>query len=385
MARTALIGAAVAAVAISLGAIAPMTAAAPLFVVMVWWFVPGLVLAKQLYGRAPCAARAVWLIGPAWGYVLSSLVLLGPWAAGVRRPWILVMSPVPVIACVWPARRLANLLTPPTLSRSDAAPVAVLCLALVAIAARPYSRVGVDLPDGRAYRAYFTADFVWEMTVAAEVSKGDVPPQNPFYPNDALHYYWLMHLLPGAEHRAAGNSVRLDDILLINAFAIGLAFVAFLYWFVRHFVESPWGAAIACLFVLFCSSFEGADRLWVLWQRGLPLETLRSINIDAVGNWFYQGMKIDGLHRAIIYQPQHQLGYVLGLSALLVLMESREPWRVAATLVAGSFLALSALLSTMAAAIIGGAVAAYEMYRIARARRWNAIVPAALAGLVPIG
>lgn len=385
MARTALIGAAVAAVAIGLGAIAPITAAVPLFAVMLWWSVPGLVLARKLYGGATRIAGAVWLIGPAWGYVLSSLVLLALWAAGVRRPWILLMSPVPAIACVWPARRLASLLAPPALSRSDAAPVAVLCLALVAIAARPYSRVGVDLPDGRAYRAYFTADFVWEMTVAAEVGKGDVPPQNPFYPNDALHYYWLMHLLPGAEHRAAGSLARLDDILLINAFAIGLAFVAFLYWFVRHFVESPWAAAIACLFVLFCSSFEGADRLWVLWQRGLALDTLRSINIDAVGNWFYQGMKIDGLHRAILYQPQHQLGYVLGLSALLVLMESREPWRAAVTFVAGSLLALSALLSTVAAGIIGGAVAAYEIYRIGLARRSNAIVQAALAGLVPIG
>jgi hypothetical protein len=42
MARTALIGAAVLAVAISLGAIAPMTGAVPLFVVMLWWSVPGL-------------------------------------------------------------------------------------------------------------------------------------------------------------------------------------------------------------------------------------------------------------------------------------------------------------------------------------------------------
>ena len=35
--------------------------------------------------------------------------------------------------------------------------------------------------------------------------------------------------------------------------------------------------------------------------------------------------------------------------------------------------------------MVGGAVAAYEMYRIVRARRWIAIVPAALAGLLPVG
>src|SRR5919204_347549 len=97
-------------------------------------------------------------------------------------------------------------------------------------------------PDGRAYRAYFTADFVWEMTIVAEVGKGDMPPRNPFYRNDDLHYYWLMYLLPAVEHRAAGDGVRVEKILLVNAFMIGLAFVGFLYFFVRHFVDRPWAA-----------------------------------------------------------------------------------------------------------------------------------------------
>ncbi len=70
-----------------------------------------------------------------------------------------------------------------------------------AVVGRPFARVGADLPDGRAYRAYFTADFVWRMAVAAELSKGDVPPRNQFYLDDPLRYYWLPHLLPAIQYR----------------------------------------------------------------------------------------------------------------------------------------------------------------------------------------
>ena len=379
-----LVAGASAAVLISLAAIAPLAAALGLFAVMSWFALPGVLLARRLYGSDAGWAGAL-LSGPAWGYVLSSLVLLALWAAGVRAFVWLLLAPIPAAAAAWPARRLAPYVSPPTVSRGDIAAIAFVLLAVPAIVGRPYSRVGVDLPDGRAYRAYFTADFVWEMTVAAEVSKGDVPPQSPFYPHDALHYYWLMHLLPGAEHRAGGSAVRLDDILLTNALWVGLVFVAFLYWFVRHFVESPWAAAIACVFVLFCSSFEGADRLWNLWQRHAPLGMLRSINIDAVANWFYQGMKVDGLHRALLYQPQHQLGYVLGFSALLLLVEARDASRAGLLFLVGVFLGLSMLLSTVAAGILAVAAAAYEALRLIRARRWKASVPCALAAAVPIG
>jgi hypothetical protein len=371
------------AVAASLAAIAPVGPAVCLFLVLCWFALPGVLLARRLYGPA-----GGWLTplvaGPGWGYVLSSVSLLALWWAGVRSTAVLLLAPIPAAAIVWPARRIATLLSPPALTRRDVAPVACLLLAAVAIVARPYSRVGADLPEGRAYRAYFTADFVWEMTIAAEVAKGEMPPQNPFYPNDALHYYWLMHLLPGAEHRAAGDAIRLDDILLTNAFWVSLVFVAFLYWFIRHFVESPWAAAGGCVFVLFCSSFEGADRLWALWRGGGKLDSLRYLNIDAVGNWIYHGMKIDGLHRAMLYQPQHQLGYLLGASALLLLVEARDASRPALLFLAGVFLALSLVLSTVAAAILAAGAAAYEAYRLVQARRWIAFLPCGAAAAVPV-
>ena len=366
--------------AVTIFSFASVTWGVALTGVLAWFALPGVAVARRLYHDQPGSRIAALLIGPAWGYVLSSLMLLALWAAGLRNGWLL-LAPAPAMLVAVIAKRLSGYLTVPAFTRKDAAAVLFVLLAVLAIVARPYSRVGVDLPDGRAYRAYFTADFVWAMAVVAEVSKGDVPPRNPYYLNDALHYYWLMHLLPAAEHRALGSRVSIEHVLLVNALGAGLMFGAFLYFFVRHFVQRPWAASLACIFVLFCSSFEGIERLW--WA-GATLDQLRSVNIDGVGNWFYQGMKIDGLQRALFWQPQHMVGYMLGFSALLMLVEARDHSRVGVLFAVGTLLGFSMLLSSPAAAILAAAVAAYEAYKLIAARQWKAFIPCAIAGAVPM-
>jgi hypothetical protein len=224
------------------------------------------------------------------------------------------------------------------------------------------------------------------MAVVSEIGKGDVPPRNPYFINDDLHYYWLMHLLPAVEHRAAGNTIRIEKILLVNAFMIGLAFVGFFYFFVRHFVDRPWAATLAVAGVIFCSSFEGADRLLAIWRQGGSLDALRFLlNIDAVGNWIYHGMKVDGLQRLLLYQPQHQLGYALGFTALLLLVEADDVGRPSLMFLVGMFLGTSMLLSSFAAGILAVVAATYETLRLVAARRWRAFVPCAIAAAVPIG
>ena len=150
-------------------------------------------------------------------------------------------------------RRLANRFVLPNFSRRDVAACMMVVLVVVAIVGRPYSRVGIDLPEGRAYRAYFTADFVWAMAVVAEVSKGDMPPKNPYYLDDSLHYYWLMHLLPPRSTAARRRRPRSSQLLLVNAFWTALTFGGFFYFFVRHFVDRPWagGACVHLRPVLF--------------------------------------------------------------------------------------------------------------------------------------
>jgi hypothetical protein len=376
----ALAAAATLAVATVLAAIADPWAGAALLGVLAWFALPGVVLARQLYGRWGTAL----LGGPAWGYAMSSVALLALWAFGIRQFAWLMTAPAAALLLGLPARALAPGLSAPLLTRRDFAAAMLVILAVPAIVGLPYARVGEMLPEGKAYRAYFTADFVSNMGIVSELSKGDVPPSNPYHADDSLHYYWLMHLLPAAEYRGAIAGASIEQLLLVTALWTGLGFTAFLYFFVRHFVRHPWAAAGACLFVLLCSSFEGFERVWALSQRGGTLDGLRVLNIDAIGNWIYGGMKVDGLHRALLYQPQHQLGYLLGFSALLLLVQARDASRVSLLFLAGAFLGLSLLFSSFAAAMLAAMAAIYQAWRLFSARQWNAFLPCAAAAAVPI-
>src|SRR5206468_10482354 len=116
--------------------------------------------------------------------------------------------------------------------RRDLVPILIVLFLVPAVDGLPYAHVGQMRPEGKAYRAYFIADFEWAMSVAAEISKGNMPPRNPFMAGDRLHYYWLADLLSGIEYRAARHRLQLESVLLTNAICLDLAFVAFLYFFV---------------------------------------------------------------------------------------------------------------------------------------------------------
>jgi hypothetical protein len=363
----------------TLYALVPVMWGAFLVAMLVWFALPGVLFARRLYGSQEGSTAAALLAGPAWGYVLSSLGLLALWAAGTRHISLLLFAPILGGLAALPARRLAGALTLPRFTRADAGAAALVLLAVTLVVGLPFARVGEDLPEGRAYRAYFTADFVWEMAVVAELAKGDMPPRNPYYLNDDLHYYWLMHLLPAVQHRAFGGTPTADQLLLVNAFWSALAFAAFWYFFARHFVSSPWAAAIGCIFVLLGTSLEGLDRIWYYWNRDIPFGALRNTNIDAITDWDYQGMRADGLHRLLLYQPQHQTGYLLGLSAVLALHQARDIGRPALFLLIGSLLGACMLFSTLSFIMLTGMCAGYAGWRIVRGGHWRAIVPCAVA------
>src|SRR5205823_10573022 len=186
-----------------------------------------------------------------------------------------------------PCRRLAGSLELPIFDRRDVVPLLAVLALVPLVVGRPFARVGEMRPEGKAYRAYFIADFEWAMAVVSEVSKGDVLPRNPFLAGDTLHYYWLADLLSAIEHRTAGRTLALEPIILANAMLLDLAFVAFLYFFVRHFVRSPGAEAVRVVSAMLFTSFEGIQQLFVFWQRGVPLEAVRRLNIDAITNWVF--------------------------------------------------------------------------------------------------
>ncbi len=365
-------------------AILPLRWAVVLGGAVVWFAVPGIAIARALYGNRPGARIASVLVGGVWGHAFSSVALLALWVAGMRSGWILLLAPLLAFSIILLVRPLAGSFDIPCFDRRDVLAVLLLLLIVPLIVGRPFSRVGVDLPEGRAYRAYFTADFVWRMAVAAELGKGDVPPRNQFYLDDPLRYYWLPHLLPAIQYRTHTPPARLEQVLLVSSIVLDLVFVAFLYALARQLVSSPVAALLGCVSAVLFTSFEGSERLWFLWRHGLPLDAVRSINIDAVERWYYGSLPIDGLQRVLWYQPHHAMGYAAGLSALLCATQTRDVGRVGIMLWIGSLLACSLLLSTFAALMLVTMAVMYLGLRLIAERRFHAIVPCAIAAAMPL-
>jgi hypothetical protein len=373
-----------AAVALSIWAIAPLGTGLLLFALTVWFSIPGVLAAWLMYAPAPGRGVAAWTVGPIWGYGISSLVLLGLWMAGVRSTLLLMAPLLAGVVALAAGSLLRGSLTAPAFRRADLVAILLLLIAVPAIVGRPFAHVAEPLPEGRAYRAYFTADMIWRMAVVAEVSKGSVPPRNPFLRGEALHYYWLPHLLTAAEYRHMHRSVSMEQVLLVSSIALGLAFLLFLYGFVRQWVDSPAAAAIGCLGALVFTSFEGVERLLFIWRQGAPLAVLRDVNIDAVTRWFYQSLPIDGLQRLLWYQPHHSTGYALGLSALLVVVQARRTLSAPLLAFSGCLLGLCLLFSTFAAIMLTMMVAATAAWILIRERQWTMMAAGGIAGAIPL-
>ena len=377
---------AIAAVAIALAvrAIAPLGPGLLLCGMVALFAVPGLIAAWIVFAPGPGRLLAVCAVGPIWGYGLSSAALLALWAAGLRG-WPLLIAPALALIAAMPLAGIArgSIAAAPA-RRADLYAILVLVALVPALVGRPFARVGEIVPDGRAYRAYFTADMVWRMAVVAELSKGEFPPRNPFYRGDRMHYYWLAHLLPAAEYRLMHKRVSIEQVLLTHSVALDLAFVMFLFGFARQWIASTGAVLVACVAALLGSSFEGTERLLHYWRQGAPLTLVETLNIDAVTRWFYGSLPVDGLQRLLWYQPHHSTGYSLGLSAVLLTGRARDPLSPRVMLFCGLLLALCLLLSTFSAIMLTAMVSCVAVVRLVSGRAWRNLLPAALAGAAPL-
>lgn len=371
-----------AAVAAAALAIAPFGVSLALFLTLAWYCVPGVVLARRWYGAESGTA---WLIGPLWGYAIGHLVLLGLWAAGLHHPVVALLPPALTLLLVRVLGGPRGGLQGPGLDRRDAV-AALLVISLVPVlVGRSFSQVGREVPEGIAYRAYFTADFVWARAVVAEVAKGDVPAKNMYLRGDSLNYYWLPHLLSAVEHRWQPSAFTIDRVILVNDLGLGVLFAAFLYGFIRHWTRRASAAAVGAFFALAFVSLEATLFFWRLWKTGGPAAAILDANVDGLTRIMFQSVIVDGLHRVLLYQVTHHgVGYVLGFSALLVTLRSREPGRVGAAALAGALIGIAFLFSSFASLILAVPVGLCYAVRLALRREWLRVPLVAAVALVPV-
>jgi hypothetical protein len=130
----------VALVLYAIQAVAPLRLALPILLPALGTIPVGVLAARMALG--PQARAWAWLIGPAWGYVISALVALALWTAGFRGAWILVAAPLIALAPAWAFRQFATPITLPTFSRRDVVAVSIALMLVPAVCGRPFARVG---------------------------------------------------------------------------------------------------------------------------------------------------------------------------------------------------------------------------------------------------
>ena len=349
----------------------------------VLFVLPGILILRAI---APAQG---WLpalgFGPFVGQALGSLVLTLLWITGAHGAWLLIAAPLIVSLLAVPARRLAGRWTLPSLHADDAIALSVLLLIVPVVVGLPFAHVGEITANGQDYRAYFTADYAWRRAVVSEVAKGDVLPVNPYFAGDALHYYWMPHVLSAVQYRFAAAWATLDELLLIRSISIDAMFVAFLYAMTRAFRVRPWAAAAGVTFVVFASSFEGLYALWDFARQGAPLRAVTNLNIDAISRWYFQGIPIDGLQRVLFYQPHHAVGYVIGMIGLLAIALRTRGRDATAFAIAGVCLGLSIAISSFAGLMVTAGAALFEAVSLLRAFSLRRAIVHAVAAGVPLG
>ncbi len=277
-----------------------------------------------------------WLVGAALGYLVSSLATSVLFRFELATPSAVIAISVVVLALA------LRLMGAGRIEASELPWLAGTWLVVMLIVVVPFSRVGASVADGAvAYRAYFSADLMTHLSVVAELQKGAFPLQNPFYEGGGLGYYWLFFTFPAAFGVWLGNQTA----LVATYFAGGLLFAGLLYAAARRFDLTPARAFLAVSVMMGAVSYEGL--------LALPRsESWMNINVDAFSRWVLELISLDGLHRGLLYTPQHLFSYSL-LVILILLVHNGEPRRVSAAAFCGVLLGGMAGTSIVTAMLAG--------------------------------
>ena len=276
-----------------------------------------------------------WLVGLALGFLGSSLAASVLYRFELATPVsvLIASASLSVLAVVFQGDQRRG---EPGLAWLVAS---LACTAL--IVAVPFSRVGVSVADGVAYRAYFSADLMTHLAVVTELQKGEFPLTNPFYAGGALGYYWLFFVFPATFGSLATN----QSTLLVVYLASGFLFSGLLFATARRLELSPPRACVAALIVIGAVSYEGV----LFFVRAEPWT---DVNVDALLRWVFELISLDGLHRSLLYTPQHLFSYSLLLTLILLLVRG-EPKDAPGAVLAGVLLGGMAGTSIVSAMLAG--------------------------------
>jgi hypothetical protein len=196
-------------------------------------------------------------------------------------------------------------------------PVAVVLLILLTTYL-PFSHVGQPQPQGLAYRAYFSSDYLKHFSVVEAINRAKLPPSNPYFGGETFHYYWLVYATPAVLAKLSGSVPR---AMFSWSFAVNFLFLSSLLLLIRKMCAR---CRVAAYFLAAASLTVSQEGLYFFIQKcGLSVQKFLSLgsenNIDALTRWLWNLPQIDTLLRSMLYTPQHLMGICLLLVFFLAL------------------------------------------------------------------
>jgi hypothetical protein len=253
---------------------------------------PGFLLIQSLFslGLFPILwLAAVLVAGPSYSGILSALLLL----IAIVGFFLTKNRPVP----------------------AGKMPVELIFVILLLLVTTylPFSHVGKTQPQGLAYRAYFSSDYLKHFSVVEAMNKGKLPPSNPYFGGENFHYYWLVYATPAFLAKLTGS---VPQAMFSWSFAINFLFFGTLLLLLQKVCVRSRSLAYFLAAASLTVSLEG---LYFLIQKcGFGLHKFLALgseyNIDALTRWLWNLPQIDTLLRSMLYTPQH----LMAISLLLV-------------------------------------------------------------------
>lgn len=183
----------------------------------------------------------------------------------------------------------------------------------------PFSHVGKPQPQGLAYRAYFSSDYLKHFSVVEVINRDKLPPSNPYFAGEPFHYYWLVYATPAFLAKLGGS---VPQAMFSWSFAVNFLFLGSLLLLVRKMSTR---GRVLTYFLAAASLTVSLEGLYFFIQKcGLSFQKFLSLggeyNIDALTRWLWNLPQIDTLLRSMLYTPQHLMGISLLLVFFLVLL-----------------------------------------------------------------
>ncbi|MET0154335.1 MAG: hypothetical protein ABW298_17230 [Candidatus Binatia bacterium] len=219
----------------------------------------------------------------------------------------------------------------------------------------PFADLGRWTEAGHRFIPHFDHDFFQHTAIVAELTRG-LPPQNPYFAGEVLHYYWFYHLWPAVISILADVTAR--DAVILTIPIDATLFVVSLGLLFRQQTEAAMPRFLAIALGLFAYSYIG-----VLFLLRAAAEH------GAVPARFTTGLSEFSLlshswFRDFLYEPHA----VTALCGVVFLLFVKRSWIAQPTTKAGALIAL--MLGTVTATDTMLGVMAISWWGVVAVRQW---------------